>query len=262
MKIQSIPLDCISLYSLVKNMPRWADDSEDMRALADDIATRGIEQPLFITGQDHGHSKKNHFYLIDGRHRFFAAKKAGLLEVPCVARAETDAGDIILHSLAQRRHLTKGQQAYICYPVIADGLHNGSGKPAKNNGSKSFDAVAEALGFSRAILFQAKRVHEIFDESPEYRATAEPRLLAAEDPSGLGGVIAGYAGMISTSGKRRRCANYLSLRSDGTLYGVMPNALASLENGFKNWSKLDLTARGELRKTWFNFLKKLPEDLR
>lgn len=192
------PIDKLLIYSLISEMPRWADDSEDMQALAADIKARGIEQPLFAVKTDHGHSKKDHYYVVDGRHRFFAAKIAGLKEVPVIVRDEAEASDIILHSLTQRRHLTKGQQAYICYPVIADGL-NGNG--VTNHTGKSFDAAADSLGFSRDLLFQAKKLHEYFSDHAEMREKYEPRLLSGELALNL--ILRAAKGEEATSGKGR-----------------------------------------------------------
>lgn len=260
MPIVKIPIKAIRLYSLVADMPRWADDSEEMAALSADIAARGVDQALFVTRSDHSPESKDHFYLVDGRHRFFGATLAGLKEVPCIIRDEAEASDIILHSLAQRRHYTKGALAYISWPAIADRVNGKQGNP---NGASvtTFDVIADSMGFSRPLLFQAKQLHEIFEESPEYKARMEEPVLIGQH--GIGAVIAGYGGMVSTRGNGKKDARYLAISEDGQLIsGLMPKALVSLRNGFKAWPKLDFAARGKLAEAWAELMSTLPEDLR
>jgi hypothetical protein len=103
-------LDQLAIHPLAKDMPMLPADAPEMVSLVASIELHGLErQPLVIDGRDR---------IMDGRHRCAAAKRAGLETVPCIVRAEEEAGSIIIDSLAARRHLTKGALAYVSWPLL------------------------------------------------------------------------------------------------------------------------------------------------
>ena len=267
--IKTIKPSLITFHSLVRDMPHWEDGSSEMQALIADIKLRGIDQPLILTKTDGGHSAPDDgYFLIDGRHRCLGAIAAGISEVPVIVKNESEAVDIILGSLIHRRHYTsKGALAYLSYPVIADAVEKNKSKRASNFKKTepapdgiTAEEMCERLGFGHDLYLQAKQVHEIFAKDLGYKDFKEKHVLSGE--SGLGAVIAGYAGRTSTVGKAKPDAKYLHLAENGKLTGLMPKALISLKNGFKSWSKLDFAARGKLKEEWESLITSLPEDLR
>ncbi|WP_158147827.1 ParB/RepB/Spo0J family partition protein [Vibrio fluvialis] len=68
--------------------PRKSFDAATIRDLAVSIAAQGIIQPIIVRDNP---NKAGHYYVVAGERRFRAAKKAGLVEVPCLVNA--DIGD-------------------------------------------------------------------------------------------------------------------------------------------------------------------------
>jgi len=173
---------------LLKLVPELAEDDDRFIALVDDVRERGIDHPLIVTGDG---------LILDGRHLWRAAKRLQLATVPCVTRSEEDAAGIVLNSLVQRRHFTKGALAYIAYPLLEPVLAASKARRMDNLKSvekannprssaeqtigkishfspKTAEEVAAHTGFGRELFFFAKRLHEVFAKSDqavaEYRA--------------------------------------------------------------------------------------------
>ena len=108
MKIDFVPFQELRPHKLVKDLPRWAEDDPQYLSLVDDIAARGIDQPLFVVGDA----------IVDGVLRWRAAKRMQLASVPVVQRKEDEVPELAMQSMLQRRHLTKSARAYICYPLM------------------------------------------------------------------------------------------------------------------------------------------------
>ena len=279
-----IPLALISHHPATGHVPLSPEDSEEITILVRDIQERGVDQPIMVVPD----KLKGLWLLVDGRHRFAGAKQAGLSEIPAIVRKESEVPGIILSSLVLRKHFTKGALAYIAYPLVAEKLckegGNGAnqyrtieqpsiestvahlpretGKPDPFSDSDtpfSAELLGEQFGFGRDLFFQAKRLHEIFAQDAAYKARIEPHILSGE--TGLGAAIAGFAGKATTKGVTPTAAKYLLLNARGQCAGLMPKALITLENGFKQWPKLDLTARARLKERWDKLCAALPEDL-
>ena len=60
-------------------------DKKHVDLMAEDIAERGMIQPIIVTGA---------YYLIDGIHRFMAHKKLGLHDIPCFVVVLENGGTI------------------------------------------------------------------------------------------------------------------------------------------------------------------------
>ena len=67
-----------------KNQPRRNFNNESIDELAESIKTYGIIQPIIVT------PKGKYFEIIAGERRWRAAKKAGLEEMPCIVREDTE----------------------------------------------------------------------------------------------------------------------------------------------------------------------------
>lgn len=89
-------------------------------------------------------------------------------------------------------------------------------------------------------------------EALEHEGAAPTRLWAG---------IMGEAARLD-NGPQRSEPLYLVLSSEGKATGLIPDALTSIENGFKKWTKLPLDARAALRERWEEFQKAIPEDLK
>lgn len=194
----------LRLHPIVKQLPQWPDDDPRLAALANDVATNGVLESIKITS-DH--------LIVDGRHRWRAARMAGLSEVPYVTVEDGEAATVAISSLIQRRHYSKGALAYVAYPIFQEafeeaktrqtrGLKKGRSSPLPiESATGNIGDFANFLGVDRDTLYQAKAVHKLFFSDPEYKAQMEPRII--EDGYGLGAVIAGHAGQQATKGKAR-----------------------------------------------------------
>lgn len=183
------PLEKLLWHPLVETMPRWADDSAELRALAQDIGDRGIDQPIIVCSTVNG-QEDGFLYVIDGRHRHMGAKRAKLAEVPVIVVPEADAPEIITQSIVQRRHYTKGALAYMLAPML-EATHQAAAQrrfknliPDAANRGKSFVSASEtrkptqsgygkfedfvrSLGFSDDLLRQARAVRTHFAKSDD-----------------------------------------------------------------------------------------------
>lgn len=216
----------------LKQMPQWDESDPRFLSLVEDIRERGIQDPIKVDSQNQ---------IIDGRHRWRAAKRLQLQTVPVMVVANDQIASVIVGSLIQRRHFTKGQRAYLVAPYLDSlfeesknrRLHNLKhvGKSTLPPLGESPDDLAEQLGFSLPLLKQARQLHKLFTETPKLRAEFEPRILDEEDPIGLGAAIAGIAGQQHTKGKSKhtRAEEQLTLFNE---------SLTTLGHRFKYWNKL------------------------
>jgi len=171
--IQHLPTEDLRWHPLVQALPRWADDAPEMIALRGDIAARGVDQPIIVVEDE----ETGEHLVIDGRHRHRAASLAEIATIPVIVRPESDAVDIVLHTLCDRRHFTKGALAYMSYPVLKVGLHGKPGRPSTKLSTQSTISMEFALlqlGFSRDLYFQAKTLHEAFERRPDLKYRMEP----------------------------------------------------------------------------------------
>ena len=254
--VKKHPLSHISFHPLIQSLPRWADDSEDLLGLAADIRERGIDQPLICSRTSGGKGETGVLYLLDGRHRFFGAQMGGLKAVPVIVRQETEAQGIVLNSLAQRRHYTKGALAYLSYPVIVGSVYQGPGQPKKESSIQSTilqsaEAIAAKLGFGRDLFFQARDLHKRFAKSPALREEFEPRVLTGE--IGLGACIAGIAGKEATDGKQR---------PQYEMQELLSQAFRTVSIRVKReWEKIPAAARLAVAQKTVEEICEWPEDL-
>ena len=66
------------------NQPRRNFDEEAIEELAESIKVYGVIQPIIVTKKD------NYYEIVAGERRWRASKKAGLTEIPCIVRNETE----------------------------------------------------------------------------------------------------------------------------------------------------------------------------
>src|SRR5690348_15322129 len=99
----------LTVHPAARELPQLADDDPQLIALLDDIRAHGIQSPLEIN---------KHNQIVDGRHRWRAAKKLNLKDVPVMVHDDGEVIAIILRSLLLRRHYTKSALAYTAHPML------------------------------------------------------------------------------------------------------------------------------------------------
>ena len=67
-----------------RDQPRRTFNSESIDDLATSIKKYGVIQPIIVTKMD------NYYQIVAGERRWRAAKKAGLMEIPCLVRESTE----------------------------------------------------------------------------------------------------------------------------------------------------------------------------
>lgn len=225
-----MPVDALVVHEDAMDLHQWPDNSEEFAALCDSMAARGQDYAILVTEEG---------LILDGRHRWRAAKKLGWTEIRAEIRDEIDACTIIIESLLQRRHYTKGSRAYQAYPLLSyvfeeakdrqlAALQKGKASVvySVDNGpvhyGETVEAVAERFGFSRPLFYQARDIHKEFDASEEFRKEWEPKILAGE--CGLGAALAGIASQKETA------------RKGGARHAV-GGQLELFTKGFETWVK-------------------------
>jgi hypothetical protein len=233
-----------------------SDDDPRFLALCVSIQRGGFDHDKPITIDEHGR-------ILDGRHRWRAAKRLGLETVPCIERAEAEAATVILNSIVARKHYTKSALAFEVYPFFKAAheeavrmaqqarlrkLKQGVEVPSTDSVGRreTVDQFAAAIGVSTDLFQQAANVHKIFAFDPSYAEQMIPRIYAepvggeheSTRPVGLGAVIAGYQGKTRTEDKAKPVYNQLDLFAD------------AVATTFHRWTKIEdvEAARPALRK--------------
>lgn len=202
----------------LNRLPGWAEEDPRFLALCASVQECGVQVPLICDAQRR---------ILDGVHRWRAARRVGLETVPVEIRPEEEAAEVILHTLLARKHYSRGQLAYLALPLLEARLAG-----LKPHGKKA-EILAQWLGVSPRLIEQARELRKIFQDSPEYKAMMEPRVLDEPDRAvGLGAAIAGYAGWKATRGVPRPAA-----RTPAVLWW----------GGFERW--LRMTGRVSLEET-------------
>ena len=67
-----------------RDQPRRTFNSESLEELATSIKRYGVIQPIIVTKMD------NYYQIVAGERRWRAAKKAGIMEIPCLVRDSTE----------------------------------------------------------------------------------------------------------------------------------------------------------------------------
>lgn len=124
-----------------KNQPRRTFNEESLSELAESIKKYGVIQPIIVTKKD------DYYEIIAGERRWRAAKKAGLKEMPCIVREDTERKikEIALIENIQREDLNAIEKAK-GYKELMDeyGLTHGQ--------------VAETLGISVSAVGNTVRL--------------------------------------------------------------------------------------------------------
>lgn len=249
----------LKVHPALKHVPELAKDSPEFISMLDDIRLRGIDQAIFIVGDQ----------IIEGRHRWRAAKRLQLPLIPVIERREDEIAGIIINSLVQRRHYTKGALAYMTVPMMEEAFEEAKkreishrfGQPAAGSAAsalplKSVEDLAETIGISRRLFFQARELHEEFEKKPKLREQFEQKILSGE--VGLGGVLAGIAGQQAT----KRSENGDQGKAESDQLELFGEAFGTLTTRFKYWAKFDADSKEEAVKAIRRTVSHMPDDLR
>lgn len=211
----------LSLHPLLKRLPEPDYTSPQWEAFIVGMSSAGPEgvPPLFIT---------NEGLVMVGGGTFLAAKRLQWAGLPCIVRPEWEAAPLIIDSLIAERSLTQGGKAYLSLTILREFIQGAENRRLHNlkNGDTTlekplilpkctqctdesdfdgWDPVAERLGVSRRLLYQAISIRKAFD-LPALRAHKfefqdgreltlkeyfEPKILDPESPMGLGSVLKG-----------------------------------------------------------------------
>jgi len=269
-----------------------AEDQERIRAAL--MQTGSILDPVRLDAD--GRVATDH-----GRTLVLAACDLGVKEVQ-VAVTDLDSASLILDELTTRRHLTKSAIAYLAYPLLetawksarirkADCLKKGAKTPdfpvvhSVDYGPRTVEDFANEHGIGRTFLFEAQKVHELFEEyegrefnfvvvvgkqdgelvPSTLRDWFEPLILRSpiggeherSRPMGLGAVVAACGFKISGknyTGEERPNHSY-----DAEQYWV--KHVTGFQAGFDNWEKIPEKVKWAAKKMWEATLKKMPEEL-
>ena len=256
MNVKQINPSELSLHPAVRRLPEWGNDDPRFVALVDDIRERGIEEPIKVTQTDR---------IIDGRHRWRAAKRLQLARVPVVDRPPEQVSQIVLQSLVQRRHYTKAALAYLVFPLIepmVDQWYQKETQNIKNKGdSRStiklwLDRASDATGINREYLRIAGDIHRKIRELPKLQKHPEiwqelERQLLNEE-IGLKGMSCGIGGYEATHEEKRPTPKQLELFAKG---------IGTLATRFSYWDEFSEEDRTTASKAVRGLISDAPEDL-
>ena len=142
-----VPVEKISRGSY---QPRRHFDETSLKELADSLSAQGMIQPVVLRPRGDGYE------LIAGERRWRAAQLAGLVEIPAIVKEykDTDAAAVSLIENIQREDLNPLEEAAALQRLQAEfGM--------------SHQAVAEAVGRSRAAVSNLLRLLELHDDVKE-----------------------------------------------------------------------------------------------
>lgn len=268
----------LSIHPAAKLLPDWEKNDPRYEAFVEDVRARGIDQPLIVDPE---------YRVIDGRVRLRIARQLQITQVPVIVREAGEAMGVIVNSLLQRRHYTKGQIAYVTAPLMADLFTEAQRqrlemlKKASISRSalsalpavKTVEELADGIGIGRRIFFQARELHELFRKHPEKRDLTdadgarergvtfkefyEKRILREVDgpakPYGLGAVKAGIMASLSDNVLNQQKSPQLELFS---------GAFDTLSKRFVYWQNFDAKAKAELKPKIRETVAAMPQDLR
>ena len=102
--------------------PYKVQDNEEMESLTESIRQNGILSPLLVRPKD---GQPDHYEVISGHRRLYAAKKAGLETVPALIYAiDREAAAILLvDSNLHREHILPSEKAF-AYKMKAEALNH------------------------------------------------------------------------------------------------------------------------------------------
>ena len=263
----------LRVHPLNRTMPRIKPGMPEWTELVRDILQRGVQDCVSITHDGQ---------VVDGWTRTKAAIAAGQVLIPVQVIDDNEVVTKLAEKLVLQKHLTKGQRAFLVYPllkgVLAEAktrslanLQKGHSPISDSIGNRGTTApeIAAQYGFSEDTLAQARELHAIFDgdaktlaarnlqdlDGSDLRKEWEEKILDLDHPVGLGAALAGMAGARATrdTEKRPNSQTQMELFSEG---------VGTLSAVAKNWAKLRTEARPQIVRVWRAAASAWPPEFR
>ncbi len=139
----------IPIEQLQPNADQPRKEHGDLRSLTDSVREKGVLEPLLVRYSP----ESEKYMIISGERRFYAARAAGLVEVPCLEKNVDDAEtlEIALIENLQRKDLTPFEEA--------DGL-----QALGERWGLTHEEIAKKLGKSRSSVTEVLSLRSIPDE--------------------------------------------------------------------------------------------------
>ena len=275
----------LTIHAAIKNQPRLALDHPQMVAWRRGMKRSGADaHEVLITADNQ---------IVDGRHWVWNAKSLEWKKVRVRIVADDEVNAVILETLLNRRHYTKGQLAYIIAPMLDEVFAESQKRRAMNASknelhsvqfvSETPESIAAGLGVSYRVLMQAREVREFFQTDKKKRTMTdqndvkennvtfaefyEPRILLVEDPEsprtrayGLGAVLAGIKAVLAMEGKGREHGGGKP-ESITKQLSLFENSLGDFTAKFSYWKKWEPETRQAAMNSLPPVVEKMPDDL-
>lgn len=156
----------IKAISPFKGHPFKVIADDKMEELINSVKESGVITPVLLRPVG-----ENHYEMISGHRRMYAARKAGLSTVPAIVRDMTDDEAVIamVDANIQREELLPSEKAF-AYKMKLNAMKRQAGRPSKNNsghfdqnlsGAVSRDVLAEQVGESSKQIQRYIRLTEL-----------------------------------------------------------------------------------------------------
>lgn len=262
-KIETRNLEDLSIHPALKTQPRLLDD--ELISWRKGMKRRGeaATPPLYITADNQ---------IVDGRHRYWCARKLGWKTVPVTIIPDSEIMTLILETLLNRRHYTPGQRAYIVAEHIGEAFEEAKrrmlsgGKDTLGTefrGSKTPEEYAAEIGVSVRYLRDARAIYEAYKQLPGNRTftddegkkhkevTArqyfEARIMADEKPIGLGAALAGLGYLIKKEAGERSGREFGGGKPQQAhkQFQLFNKLVSDEETRWEYWQKFDPETKSE-----------------
>ncbi len=139
----------IPIEQVVPNADQPRKDRGDLKGLVESVREKGVLEPLLVRYMP----ESEKYMIISGERRYFAARAAGLAELPCIEKDADDAEtlELALIENLQRKDLTPFEEA--------DGIQSLGDRFAMTH-----DEIAKKLGKGRSSITESLSLRAIPDE--------------------------------------------------------------------------------------------------
>jgi ParB family transcriptional regulator, chromosome partitioning protein len=139
----------IAIDLLQPNAEQPRKDRGDLRGLTESVREKGVLEPLLVRPL----RESGRYLIISGERRYFAARAAGLAEVPCIEKdiGEAETLEIALIENLQRKDLTPFEEA--------DGIQN-----LADHFGLTHEQIGKQLGKARSSITEVLTLRSIPDE--------------------------------------------------------------------------------------------------
>lgn len=253
------PLD-IEPFPGLLSLPGLGEEA--FEALVDSIRIKGILKPITLSREGK---------IVDGLHRWRAAKILELPQIPCVT-TDRDAMEFALESAVTGRRLTRsGSILWLWeqHPLLAeDSKERGFSNLKKGQNPRSdYSHSGENGAFSRSYASLAKQyrlpekyfsklsqVRDACRTDKEWEWVRTQVLFHELSWSRAPSALAGYqAGEVNEDGEVKRAPT--------NHFAVLTRSFTSLSESFRQWDSLKPDQRADLRDKWNEVRNVLPKEL-